>query len=186
MRKSGHCGEETERRNWQNPERILAEIGLKFGQIFVDLGCGTGFFSIPAARVVGESGMVYALDADSYALSVLRKTAADESLNNIETKLGKAEETVLCEQCADIVFFGIVLHDFFNPPKVLINAKRMLKPAGRLVDLDWKKEQMSFGPPLDIRFSTEDALKLIEDAGFDVLTLKQNEPYHYLIVAQWV
>ena len=50
--------------------------------------------------------------------------------------LGRAEDTIFCEACADIVFFGMVLHDFSDPVKVLLNTGRMLKATGRLVDLD--------------------------------------------------
>jgi hypothetical protein len=59
----------------------------------------------------------------------------------------------------------------------------MLKKPGKLVDLDWKKELMEFGPPLNIRFSEEKAIQLIELSGFKVQKLKASGLYHYLIVA---
>jgi len=74
-------------------------------------GCGDGFFTLPAARLVGEKGSVYAVDEDSDAVDRLNRKAALEGLTNIRSKAAGAEETVLCEACADIVFFGIVLHD---------------------------------------------------------------------------
>jgi ubiquinone/menaquinone biosynthesis C-methylase UbiE len=106
-----------------------------------------------------------------------------EGFRNVITHVGAAEETVMCEACADIVFFGIVLHDFQSPFRVLSNARRMLKPAGRLVDLDWKKEPMGFGPPLRIRFSEKQATRLLEENGFKVQSLDISAPYHYVIVA---
>jgi ubiquinone/menaquinone biosynthesis C-methylase UbiE len=99
-------------------------------------------------------------------------------------KAGAAEETIFCETCADIVFFGIVLHDFRDPAKVLLNAKTMLKPTGRLIDLDWKKAAMELGPPLSIRFSEKKAVSLIRTAGFKIETAKETGPYHYLIIAR--
>ena len=135
--------DEGERRKWQNPEVILAEIGVKRGFTFVDVGCGHGFFALPAARLVGNEGRVYGLDADSEAVRKLKVRAAKEKLRNLKLKAGMAEETVFCDSCADIVFFGIVLHDFIDPNKVLSNTKKMLKPTGRLIDLDWKKEPCS-------------------------------------------
>ena len=98
--------------------------------------------------------------------------------------MGRGEETILCEGCADIVFFGIVLHDFESASKVLSNAKRMLKHDGRLVDLDWKKKPMDLGPPLRIRFSEEKAAGLIRDAGLKIETVKTDQPYHYVIIAR--
>jgi len=49
------------------------------------------------------------------------------------------------------------LHDFSDPLKVLLNARKMIKPSGRLINLDWKKEPLKFGPPLQIKFSEEKA-----------------------------
>jgi ubiquinone/menaquinone biosynthesis C-methylase UbiE len=98
-------------------------------------------------------------------------------------KTGKAEEVILCEGCADFVFFGNVLHDFNNPTKVLMNAKMMLKPTGFLVDVDWKKEPMNFGPPMTIRFSEQNAISLIRKTGFKLDAVKKSGAYHYMITA---
>jgi ubiquinone/menaquinone biosynthesis C-methylase UbiE len=173
-----------ERRKWQNPETILANIGLKTGLTFMDIGCGGGFFALPAARVVGEGGKVYGIDTNAESISELRELASREGLNNLELTVGRAEDTVLCETCADIIFFGIVLHDFDDPSKVLQNAKKMLNSAGRLANLDWKKTSTQLGPPLQIRFSEEKAAQLIEAAGFEVLSVNDVGPYHYMIVAK--
>jgi ubiquinone/menaquinone biosynthesis C-methylase UbiE len=97
---------------------------------------------------------------------------------------GKAEETMICDACADVVFCGTALHDFADPSTVLTNARKMLKPDGRLIDLDWKKEPTELGPPLQIRFSQEKAAKLIQKAGFTIESIKEAGPYHYLITAK--
>lgn len=175
--------DEKERRGWQNPEDILAGVNVKTGLIFVDVGCGDGFFALPAARLVGNEGKVYGVDADPEAINRLKIKATEEGLVNLQLKTGLAEETVFCDSCADVVFFGIVFHDFRDQIKVLSNAKKMLKPTGRLVDLDWKKEPMQFGPPLQIRFNEEEASDLIVSAGFKIEKIREDGPYHYVIVA---
>jgi len=175
---------EAERRKWQNPEAILVGIGLRRGLTFIDIGCGDGFFALPASKIVGKEGKVYCLDIDDEAIDRLKETAVSESLDNVYAKIGAAEETIICQECADIIFFGIVLHDFTDPGKVLSNASRMLKPTGRLIDLDWKKASMELGPPLQTRFSEQTATSLIETAGFKIETVKEAGPYHYLILAK--
>jgi ubiquinone/menaquinone biosynthesis C-methylase UbiE len=175
---------ETTRRTWFNPEKILQDAGLREGMVFVDAGSGDGFFTMIAAKIVGERGKVYAVDTDALAIERLKNKAAEEGLTNVEAVSAEAEETMFCDRCVDIVFYSIVLHDFHDPVKVLQNAKRMLKASGKVVDLDWKKKRMSFGPPEQIRFREEKASRLMEAAGFKILSVKDVGPYHYVVIAK--
>ena len=172
-----------DRRKWLKPEVILSDIDLKLGFTFMDIGCGGGFFALPAARVVGESGKVYGVDIDAKSISELEELASREALHNLDLVVGRAEDVVLCESCADIAFFGEVLHDFEDPARVLQNVKKMLKPVGRIVNLDWKKVNMQLGPPLVKRFSEEEASRLITAAGFRLVSIK-DVVYYYLMVAK--
>jgi ubiquinone/menaquinone biosynthesis C-methylase UbiE len=175
--------DDPERKKWQDPEQIFSAVGLEQGMIFVDPGCGEGYFALPAGRRVGPGGRVYAFDINADAVAELNARAKAERMDNIISSVGEAETTVVCEGCADIVFFGIDLHDFYDPLQVLKNAKTMLKPTGRLADLDWKDMPMEFGPPMEKRFSIRKAKQLIESAGLKVLSVQDAGPYHYLILA---
>jgi ubiquinone/menaquinone biosynthesis C-methylase UbiE len=176
--------EDAVRRRWHKPEVILKEIGLGSGMVFMDIGSGDGFFTIPAAGIVGKRGTVYAVDIDASAIERLKRKAAEKGLGNVNANVAAAEETIFCEGCADIVFYSIVLHDLKDPAKVLRNARRMLKPAGKLVDLDWKKKPTVFGPPVQIRFSEGQARALMENAGFKVESVRDAGRNHYLITAK--
>ena len=90
---------EAERRRWQNPESILAVAGLKSAMTFVDLGCGNGFFALPAARTVGAEGRVHGVDANPEFIEELRTRAEGEGLKNVDVTAGRAEQTIPCEQC---------------------------------------------------------------------------------------
>jgi ubiquinone/menaquinone biosynthesis C-methylase UbiE len=175
--------DDPERRKWQDPEAILSKIGVKPGTVFADIGCGGGFFTLPAARTAGEKGKVYALDTNAAAIEEIKKQAAKESLKNLRLSVGEAERTVVCRHCADIVFIGIALHDFQDPAKVLANMKNIVKSTGRLVDLDWKKEP-AFGPPRGIRFDEATASRLIQAAGYKIESVEDSGPYHYMIIAR--
>jgi ubiquinone/menaquinone biosynthesis C-methylase UbiE len=180
----GFSLDEATRRSWFNPETILETAGLRSGMVFMDVGCGDGFYTIMAAQVVGPKGMVYAVDTDPSAIDRLKRKASDKRLTNIKAVAAEAEETVFCNKCADIVFYSIVFHDFHDPAKVLLNAKQMLKHTGRLVNLDWKKKQMVHGPPFHIRFSEEQAQILIRIAGFTVESAHEVGKAHYVIIAK--
>jgi ubiquinone/menaquinone biosynthesis C-methylase UbiE len=183
MTKRRFPANDPERKKWQDPEKILSAIGLSSGMIFVDIGCGEGYFALPAARVVGPAGKVYASDINADSVEALREHAAREGIVNLSAEAKAAEETRFCEECADIVFFGIDLHDFADPEQVIINAKKMLKRSGRLVDLDWKDEPMEIGPPKEKRFSVHKAQAMIESSGFEILSVQDAGPYHYLVIA---
>lgn len=183
-RERHHYHDQRVRRTWQNPESILVGIGLAPDQTFVDIGCGDGFFTIPAAKIVGPSGRVYGIDLDADALDRLRAKAQKEDLQNIFLHLGAAEEILICRGCADVVFFGIDLHDFADPARVLRHAREMVRESGIVADLDWKKEPQPLGPPLAKRFDTDRAAALLEAAGFRVASVAESGIFHYLIVAR--
>ena len=183
MSKRRFRADDPERKTWQDPDTIFSVIGLSAGMIFADIGCGEGYFALPAARRVGPGGKVFAADINADAVAALLEQAANEGHRNLSAEVKAAEEALFCEGCADIVFFGIDLHDFADPGQVLRNAKKMLKPSGRLIDLDWKDEPMAFGPPREIRFPVHTAQAMIEAAGFRVLSVQDAGPYHYLIMA---
>jgi ubiquinone/menaquinone biosynthesis C-methylase UbiE len=184
MTKRQFRSDDPERRQWQNPEKILASIGLTPGMVFVDPGCGDGYFALPAARMVGPKGRVIAVDIDASAVNRLRNQAESEGLVQLSATVMSAEKTIACEGCADIVFFGIDLHDFSDPSQVIRNAKKMLRPSGLLVDLDWKDQMMSMGPPLLKRFSIDKARSLIKSEGFHIVSVSDEGLYHYRIIAR--
>lgn len=177
----GFSLDDATRRSWYNPEAILKD--LHAGMTFVDVGCGDGFFSLLAAKKVGPKGRVYAVDVDASGIEKLQNKADAQGLTNIVAAVGRAEDTVFCEECADIVFYSMDLHDFADPAKVLENARKMIKPTGKVLDLDWKKQEMPFGPPKAIRFSEEKVSELFRAAGF-CAEVAEAGPYHYLATAK--
>jgi FkbM family methyltransferase len=178
----GFSLDEATRRSWYNPEAILQD--LRLGMTVMDIGCGDGFFTILAAKKVGEKGHVYALDVDHLAIEKLQSKAKAEGLNNITATVGKAEGTVFCKQCADFILYSMNLHDFDDAAKVLQNARQMIKPDGIVVDLDWKKIELPHGPPLAIKFSEEYVAELMRSAGFAVTEKRDVGRYHYVVVAK--
>lgn len=171
-------------RKWHHPEINFENLGLREGMTFMDVGCGYGFFTIPAAQTVGEKGKVYAVDINASSIDQLKRDAVEKGLNNIQAKVAEAEEMVFCHECADIIFYNTVLHDFRDPAKVLHNAKTMIKPDGKLINVDWKKKLTPVGPPLQIRFSEEHAATLIKQAGFTIKSVKSLESDFYIITAK--
>ena len=96
--------------------RLLKDVGIKAGQVVLDFGCGSGTYTIPAAKIIGDKGKVYALDKDSEALNELMRKAQSAGLNNIERLETEGELRIdLTDNSVDAVLLFDVLHYYYFP-----------------------------------------------------------------------
>jgi ubiquinone/menaquinone biosynthesis C-methylase UbiE len=105
------------------------------GQALLDYGCGTGFFTIAAAKIVGEHGKVYALDCFPRQLEIVEKRTTRKGLTNIETILSD-KKTGLPDECIDVIWMCDVLHELQQRRAVLEELRRVLKEEGTLAIYD--------------------------------------------------
>ena len=158
-----------ERRRRQDPEKIIKNLGIRKGMTVADLGCGPGFFTIPLALAVGESGVVYAVDSDAGMLSHLQGyveklgSTPHGSVKRIKTDVTK---TKIPSGSVDVAFFANVLHDLAEPQAFLNEVRRIVKKDSVIVDVDWKKMDTGFGPPPGLRLSAEESDEILQRAGF--------------------
>lgn len=117
----------------EHPLEGLTEIGLKEGMIFLDVGCTLGFYSFYASSIVGEKGLVYALDINQDLISYVTNRARRREIRNIRTILANAQETGLPPESFDMVFLHLVLHDIENKHVAIKEFSRILKVSGKLV-----------------------------------------------------
>jgi len=116
-------------------ERSLRQVGIKKGDIVLDFGCGSGNYTIPAARIVGEEGRVYALDKNRRDLSELMRKAESEDLKNIERMETSGKLKIdLEDESVDVVLLYDILHYYYFPRagdrrKLLREVYRILKPG---------------------------------------------------------
>jgi len=116
---------------FKKPERILREMGIQKGQTVLDYGCGIGSFSIPAAKMVGNDGIVYALDIHPLAIKAVEKKIKKKRITNVKTILS-ARETGLPDESVDVVLLYDVLQMISDKEKLLEELHRVLKPDGIL------------------------------------------------------
>ena len=116
---------------FKKPERILHEMGLREGQTVLDYGCGIGSFSIPAAKMVGDDGVVYALDIHPLAIKAVEKKIEKKQIANIKTILS-SRGTGLPDQSVDVVLLYDVFQMVSDRDKLLDELHRVLKSGGIL------------------------------------------------------
>jgi len=113
------------------PEEEIKKIDIKQGQTILDFGCGIGSYTIPAAKLVGKQGKVYALDKQPLALKKVEEKAEREGLHNIYTILSDGN-TGLPDESIDIVLLYGVLPEIEDKEFILKELHRVLKPSGYL------------------------------------------------------
>lgn len=113
------------------PEKEIKKLNLEKGQIVLDYGCGIGSYTFPAAKLVGKTGKVYALDKQPLAIRKVKKRAQKEGIYNIETILSD-KKTELLDKSVDIVLLYGVLPEIEDKKSLLKELYRVLKPGGCL------------------------------------------------------
>ena len=110
---------------------ILKEAGIKPGYQVLDYGCGPGSYIMDTARLVGETGMVYALDIHPLAIQMVRNLASKKKLMNVTT-IHSDCRTGLPDKSLDVVLLYDAFHDFGKPDDVLKEIHRVLRSNGIL------------------------------------------------------
>lgn len=172
-----------ELKRWLDPEILLRSYGLKEGDAFVDVGCFEGLFTIPAAKIVGEEGVVYGIELSSVFLEKIKSYASQNKLENIVLKNDLPENVMLDNNIADIVFYGVTLIDLFNPVKSLKNAYSMLKDSGKLIVFEWKEGDLEAGPSSRWKLRKGQIIALLEASGFKIETMREEGNYHISVIA---
>lgn len=154
----------------QDPDLVFRELHLKEGDIFLDIGCGTGDYAIRAGTEVGTSGTVFATDIQEGLVHALMERAKTEGLENIHAVVNDIRNPLPFENsCIDICLISTVLHSLdLNQalPMLLREIKRVLKPEGKLAIIECNKENLNFGPPLHMRISADELNQHISTHGF--------------------
>ncbi len=151
-----------------DPEKILKQLGLHENMIVADLGAGTGFYSIPAAVMV-PNGKVYAIEVQKDFLTTIQNKAADAHINNIFPLWGNIEKiggTKIGDRIVDAVIASNILFQVENKDKFIEEAKRILKPDGRILLVDWSDGSSAIGPNLQSFIPKNKAREMFEKKGF--------------------
>jgi len=171
-----------EREKEEQPEAALDAIGIQPGMVVADVGAGTGYISVKVAHRVGPSGKVYAEDVQPEMLDHVRENASDAHLSNIEPVLGSESDPRLPAGKLDLILLIDVYHEFSQPQKMLQALRRSLKPEGRLVLLEYRKEDPSIPIQPDHKMSIADAETEVEAEGFRLDKLIDTLPRQHLFI----
>ena len=164
-----------------DPGIVVAQTGLAAGQVVADFGCGSGFYVLPAAQIVGNSGLVYAIDVVEAKLAATSSIATQFGYKNIrfvQADLSRPLTVVPSDSC-DLVVMGNILHQVKPQEQVLKNAYRVLKSGGKLLVVEWKKVLSPIGPTMADRVQPQHLEALTLSVGLKRLLEIDVDNYHY-------
>ncbi len=176
--------ERSEREQEEQPEKALDALNLKPGMLVGDVGAGTGFYSIRIAKRIGPSGRVYANDIQPQMLQRLSESAARQKVTNIETVLGTALDPKLPAGLLDLVVLVDVYHEFSRPQQMLDRIRESLKPNGRLVLLEFRKEDPNVPIRPEHKMSVSDVKAEVTPEGFVFEKTIETLPWQHIIFFQ--
>ncbi len=173
------CLDSQERYQYLAPGKILGWLKLEEGEVVADVGCGTGFFSIPAAHRVGPGGRVLAIDISPVMLQKLSEKLVANDPGNIETYLSKEYRVPVEDSVANAALLANVLHEVENKNALVKEVKRILAPGGRLLVVEWKKEETPHGPPTRERIDPDELSATVRNLGLVEGGRYEAGPHHY-------
>jgi ubiquinone/menaquinone biosynthesis C-methylase UbiE len=132
--------ERPEREEEEQPKKLLQALKLQPGMAVADIGAGSGYYVFRVAPLVGAKGKIYAVDIQPEMLDLIKKRMKKENVENIETVLGAEKDPKLPEKAVDLILMVDVYHEFNYPYEMTEHLIKALKPGGRLVFVEFKKE----------------------------------------------
>ena len=166
-----------DRNDWQQPDRVMSDLGMKPGTRVADIGCGEGYFTLRLARAVGPQGLVFAVDINARALAVLKKQADQQLLTNVTVVVSESTDTRLPVESVDVLLISDVLHEVPEMQRLPLvqSAVRALRPGGFLYLIDYRKSRDVKFDPYEKLIPRDELVRICTDAG-----LRLDAEFHYL------
>ena len=171
-----------ERETEENPDEALSIIGIKKGSSVADIGAGSGYMTVRLSKRVGSNGVVYASDIQQPMLDILDKRLKSSRITNVQLVLGAPDDPKLPPASIDLALLVDVYHEFSQPQAMLRGIHEALKPGGRLVLLEYKKEDPSIPIRPEHKMSVSEAKMEVEPEGFRLGRVDDGLPWQHVLI----
>jgi SAM-dependent methyltransferase len=182
----GHEGaawlERPEREAEEAPTKAVAALELRQGQVVADIGAGSGYYTMLLRAAVGPGGRVYATDIQPEMLALIRRKIEKQQIGNVELVLGTPTESRLPDAAVDLALMVDVYHELAQPQVFLRSLKRAIKPDGRLVLIEFRKESEWVPIRPEHKMSVRDARMELEAEGYRFERVIDVLPWQHILV----
>lgn len=176
---------ESQWQRYMNPATILPKFLPRTNMTLADLGCGAGYFAIPAAKMIND-GHVYAVDRQQDMVHTTLNRASAEALTNIDGIVASATNLPIPDASVDAVLMSMMFHHVEEQTQVLNEVKRVLRPNGILYIVEWDRVETEFGPPMQIRIRPDELCAMLTDNDYMIQDVSHSDvqPAVYFIEAR--
>ena len=171
-----------ERLTEEEPDIALRAIQVARGAVVADVGAGSGYMTTRLATLVGPTGKVYANDIQPQMLDLLRARLTKEKITNVEPVLGAVDDPKLPADTLDLVLMVDVYHELSEPQQILRHLHRALKASGRLVLLEYRKEDPSIPIRLEHKMTVAEARLEVESEGYVLSKVDEALPRQHILI----
>ena len=166
-------------------EKVAAELDLQKGTTFLDMACGEGEYAIGFSKIIGDEGLIYAVDLWEDNIKRLIETLSTGGIKNVKALVADGSKPMPIENDSiDVCLMSTVLHDLIqekNAEGAIMEAARVLKPHGVLAIIEFKKMDGPPGPPIHIRLRPQEVESIVELFGFNKKAMKEVGAFNYIM-----
>lgn len=170
-----------DRDEWQEPDRIMDELGIADGARVGDIGAGGGWFTIRLARRVGPNGRVFAQDIQHQMIESIARRVQRENLRNVETRLGTPTDPRLPGDLNAVLIVD-TYPQLEDPVPILKHLAMTLAPNGRIGIVEWRNDVFGPGPAMNERLEPDEIIRDALRAGLRLHAHHKFLRYQYLLV----
>ena|SRR5437867_6779065 len=174
--------ERAEREAEEAPETALDALNIGKGSTVADVGAGSGYFTVRLSARVGAAGRVLATDLQPEMLDLLRTRLAERRITNVTLIQGAIDDPKLPASSIDLALLVDVYHEFSAPQAMLRRIREALKPDGRLVLLEYRKEDPNVPIRFEHKMSVAEAKLEIEDEQFQLVAVDERLPRQHILI----
>ena len=174
--------ERAEREAEEAPEAALDALNITKGSTVADVGAGSGYFTVRLSARVGAAGRVLATDLQPEMLDLLRTRLAERRITNVTLIQGAIDDPKLPASSIDLALLVDVYHEFSAPQAMLRRIREALKPDGRLVLLEYRKEDPNVPIRFEHKMSVAEAKLEVEDEQFQLVAVDERLPRQHILI----
>jgi len=174
--------ERAERIEEEAPDAAIRALQIPKGATVADIGAGTGYMTMRLAAAVGPAGRVYANDLQPQMIELLRQRLAERRVENVTPVLGEIDDPKLPAAAIDLALMVDVYHELSQPQAMLRRIRTALKPGGRLVLLEYRKEDPTIPIRPEHKMSVREAKLEVEAEGFTLSKVDESLPRQHILV----